>query len=320
MSKWQVLSGKVWEADSNPGNPPSKPSVVRLLRHKESTIENMGILSSVLSSCLSFWRPVRGRWSCSSQAAILQDVFEWYALSGLLSFARCYKNVASTEKTLSTCVYWCWHHFLWGRVTCAALQRDLVALALVVFVFLFAFLDWMDTSSLSAGYWLDGQIFMKLSGETQNTLPVFSFASLNTSWLEKDGNCMKLQIALAKGLVVERHWPLQCHTFPCPGQTRWETPFFAVRRPLQCQAWAARGFSKQPCASPRFVAMGAYKASCNVLQLSKIQNTSMHILISCRQFLQVHLWQGAGHADSRGALCFGVLAASHMLFHIQLTQ
>lgn len=94
---------------------------------------------------------------------------------------------------------------------------------------------------------------------------------------------------------------------------------FAVRRPLQCQAWAARGFRAAMCFTT-FRGHGAYKASCNVLQLSKIQNTSMHILISCRQFLQVHLWQGAGHADSRGALCFGVLADSHMLFHIQLTQ
>ena len=94
---------------------------------------------------------------------------------------------------------------------------------------------------------------------------------------------------------------------------------FAVRRPLQCQAWAARGFRAAMCFTT-LRGHGAYKASCNVLQLSKIQNTSMHILISCRQFLQVHLWQGAGHADSRGALCFGVLADSHMLFHIQLTQ
>lgn len=119
---------------------------------------------------------------------------------------------------------------------------------------LFAFLDWMDTSSLSTGYWLDGQIFMKLSGETQNTLPVFSFASLNTSWLEKDGNCMKLQIALAKGLVVERHWPLQCHTFPCPGQTRWETPFSPWDVRFNARLGQLEVF-EQPCASPRFVAM-----------------------------------------------------------------
>lgn len=94
---------------------------------------------------------------------------------------------------------------------------------------------------------------------------------------------------------------------------------FAVRRPLQCQAWAARGFRAAMCFTT-LRGHGAYKASCNFVQLSKIQNTSMQdcvmrffILISCRQFLQVLLWQGAGHADSRGALCFGVLACFFIL-------
>lgn len=102
------ISGFVWVSGRYCQGKFEKPTPIQAIRlrslrssvfwdTRNQTLKNLVILSQ-------FWRPVRGRWSCSSQAAILQDVFEWYAQSGLLSFARCYNNVASTEKTLSTCV------------------------------------------------------------------------------------------------------------------------------------------------------------------------------------------------------------------------
>ena len=85
-------------------------------------------LVSVLKACT--WPLIMQFPSCNTSRCI------WTICSKRPSFfCAMLQQCSQYRKDIEHVCYWCRHHFLWGRVTCAALQRDLVALVLVVFVF-----------------------------------------------------------------------------------------------------------------------------------------------------------------------------------------
>ena len=211
---------------------------------------------------------------------------------------------------------------------CAALQRDLVALAIVVFVF--SLLFWIGWTQAVCSRAIDqaDRSSCPEKHTTHSQRPVLHL-STQVDWKKMEtANCTRSP-KIAKGLVVERHWPLQCHTFPCPGQRimrqRQDERQHFRRHPLVFDVETSMpGLGSSRFSSSHVLHHASWPWRLQgVLQRSATpkSKTPRCRTVSCvfyphfmSSFLQVHLWQGAGHADSRGALCFGVLTDSHMLF------
>lgn len=170
-------------------------------------------------------------------------------------------------------------------MTCAALQRDLVALALVVFV-LFLCIFGLDGHKQSFEGLLTRRTDLHEAAR-RNTKHIAS-VQFCVSQHKLTGKRWKQTLhKIAKGLVVERPWPLQCHTFPCPGQKRscdkrdkTRDTIFNHFHPSTCGKNARLGqleVFEQPCASPRFVAMAPTRRPATFC---------VFVLVSCRHFFK----------------------------------
>lgn len=255
------------------------------------------------------WRPVRGRWSCSSQAAILQDVFE------------CSKRPCFFCPMLQQCSqYW----------------KDIEhAVSLMLASLSLRKSDVCGIAKRLSGTGISGVCVISLHFWTGWTQAVFRRAidpTDRSSWScpeKHKTHCQRSVLRLSTQVdwkKMETNIAQDCQRTGSGKTMAFAMPYLSMSRPeaimrqkrqdkrhhfqsfssihmwKKCQAWAARGFRAAMCFAT-LRGHGAYKASCNVLRFCPRFMSS---------FLQVHLWQGAGHADSRGALCFGVLADSHM--------